>query len=408
MDKKINVLVVSGDNDGVGYYRVLNPHLCLEDDDINIDIRLLSDSSLPLMSDEFMSKYDILFYNKMLPIAPEYLDQFHLLLKRNNIKLVYDIDDYWVLNSTHLNYRQWKRNNSQAMIEDTLKKVDYVTTTSPLFADIIRKFNPNVIVIENALNSSEQQWDFSNRVESEKVRFIWGGGISHMPDLRLLKDEFKKFSKDFVSSSQVYLCGYDLRVRMGEGKTGTDNPNRSQWGHFENIFTNKNLYIGNSAHKEFLSKNLTNDNTSFGYNEEFKDEFYQRRWTKAILEYGGMYNEADISLAPLKNKHMFNFCKSQLKLIEAGVHKMPIILSNYGPYTIDDIDGKFDGKRKGFTIDEGVGNWYEKMKWYVDNPNAIEDHGNNSYEYFQKTFSMDVVNKKRIALYKEVALKNKF
>jgi glycosyltransferase involved in cell wall biosynthesis len=118
-----------------------------------------------------------------------------------------------------------------------------------------------------------------------------------------------------------------------------------------------------------------------------------------------MYNEADISLAPLKNNHMFNYCKSQLKVIESGCHKMPIILSKYGPYTIDDIEGVSDGNRKGFYVDESVGDWYSKMKWYTKNPNAIIEHGEANHEYFLKNFEMSVVNKKRADFYKEIVKK---
>jgi len=404
MSKKINILVVSGDNDGVGYYRILNPHLCMNDPDINVDIRLLSDGTLPLLSEEFMSKYDILFYNKMLPLKPEIESVFYSIIKKYNIKLVYDIDDYWILNSTHLNYRSWKKNNSQSVIEKILKNSDHITTTSPLFADIIREHNPNITVIENALNIKEQQWN-SVKVESEKTRFIWGGGISHMPDLRLLKDDFKLFDKEFLTKAQIYLCGFDLRIRMAGGQTAIDDSRRSQWGHFESIFTSGNKYIKDHNYRSHLDNNEKNDNVTFGYVEKYKDEFYQRRWTKAILEYGTMYREADISLAPLKNNHMFNYCKSQLKVIESGAHKMPIILSDYGPYLIDDIEGKNDGKQKGFYVSEKNSDWYNKMKWYVDNPNAIIDHGEANHEYFMKTFEMSVVNKKRTDLYKEIVSK---
>jgi hypothetical protein len=404
MNKKINVLVISGDNDGVGYYRILNPHLCMDDPDINVDIRLLSDGTLPLLDERFISKYNIIFYNKMLPLKPEIEHIFYDLVKKYNIKMVYDIDDYWILNSSHLNYRSWKANKSQEKVEEVLKKSDYVITTTPLFSDIIKEYNTDVFVIENALNVKEHQW-VSNKVKSDKTRFIWGGGISHMPDLRLMKDEFKKFDKEFLNNSQVYLCGFDLRIRLADGRTSIDDINRSQWGHFESIFTNDNIYIKSLEYRNFLKNNIKNDNVNYGFNEKFKDEFYQRRWTKAILEYGNMYNEADISLAPLKNNHMFNYCKSQLKVIESGCHKMPIILSKYGPYTIDDIEGVSDGNRKGFYVDESVGDWYSKMKWYTKNPNAIIEHGEANHEYFLKNFEMSVVNKKRADFYKEIVKK---
>ena len=61
----INILILNSDVDGVGYFRLLNPHLCLQDSNIQIDIRLLSDTTLPLLDPNFLSKYQIIVYNKM-------------------------------------------------------------------------------------------------------------------------------------------------------------------------------------------------------------------------------------------------------------------------------------------------------------------------------------------------------
>ena len=400
----IRVLVLSSDSDGVGYYRTLNPHLCMKDPEVKVEIRLLSDMTLPLLDPNFLRHYDILFYNKVIPFADKQKeDMFYKMCKDLNVKIIYDIDDYWVLDSTHLNYKKWVENKSGDKIENIIKKADVVTTTTKVFADRIRILNPNVFVLENALNIEEQQWS-SNKTENERIRFIWGGGISHQVDLRLIQNDFKKFKKDFTDKAQMIMCGYDLRVKMGDGSIRKDDPKRSQWGLFESFFSNNGKYITDIEYREFLkgSDNFDNDDT-YGYREEFTNRFYQRRHTKPILLYGTMYNEADISLAPLKNNHNFNKMKSQLKIIEAGCHKMPVIMSNYGPYQIDDVEGKIDGIQKGLLVDENESNWYEKMKWYINNPSAVKEHGEANHEYFLKNFEMKVVNKKRADLYKYVA-----
>lgn len=400
----IRVLVLSSDSDGVGYYRTLNPHLCMKDPDIKVEIRLLTDMTLPLLDPNFLRHYSVIFYNKVIPFADKQKeDMFYDICKQYNIKIIYDIDDYWILDQSHINYKNWRENKSGEKVESLIKSADVITTTTSIFADRIREINPNVVVLENALNIEEQQW-VSNKTQSNRIRFIWGGGISHKVDLMLLKDEFRKFDKQFVEKAQIIMCGYDLRIKMKDGSIKKDDHNRSQWGIFENIFTSNGKHIKDLNYGDFLRKsdNFDNDDT-YGYREEFLDNFYQRRHTKPILLYGTMYNEADISIAPLKSNHSFNKMKSQLKLIEAGCHKMPIIMSNYGPYTLDDVDGTKTGIQKGWLIDENKSNWYEKMKWYVDNPNAIKEHGESNHEYFLNNFEMKVVNKKRAELYKHVA-----
>lgn len=404
----IRVLTLNSDTDGVGYWRVLMPHLCINDPEIKVEIRLLTDNTLPLLDENYIRHFDIIFYNKVIPFADPQKEQlFYDLCKKHNIKIIWDVDDYWILDQTHLNYKNWKKNNSQEKYENIMRKADVVTTTTSIFADRIRQINPNVVVIPNAINSEEFQWT-QPKYESDRTRFLWGGGISHMVDLRLLKDEFKTFDKKFLSDSQFIMCGYDLRVKMANNVIKKDDPNRSQWGKFEDIFSNDGKYIKNPEYRSYLknSSNFDND-LNYGRKEEYLNEFYQRRHTKPILLYGTQYRECDVSVAPLKNNHSFNMMKSQLKLIEAGMYKCPVILSNYGPYTLDDIDGSKGGTQKGFLVDEGTNDWYDKMKWYSQNKNAIIEHGEAAYEYVMGNFSMEVVNKERIALYKEVASQNR-
>ena len=394
-DKKIKILAISLDNDGVGYYRMNSPYLTLNDPDIDVKLLTMSDFSFKF-TEENLKDFNIIVYHKGIPFRDQNdMVNFSNIIRKYGIKIVYEIDDYWLLDSSHINYKQWKNGNSMQNTINQIKGSHFVTTTTPIFAAEISKLNPNVIVFENAINHREYQWT-PNKVKSDKIRFLWGGGITHKPDLMLMKDSFKTINKSFVDKSQVYMCGFDMRIRTKQG-IFIDDPKRNMWGTFESIFTNNGRHIYNHEYKKWLSEVDDNDRLNYGYNEEYKDEFYQRRWTKPIFTYGTMYNEADVALAPLKDLH-FNKMKSQLKVIEAGAHKCPIIASNFGPYQLDIIDGKH-----GFLIDESdKRGWYEKMKWFLDNPNAIEDMGLSLNELVLKRYTLERVNKKRTDFFKHI------
>lgn len=404
---KIRVLVINVDNDGVGYHRLLSPYSCFNHPDIQIDIRLLMDATLPLHDEIFLSQYNIIVLNKPIPFQRvEFQENFDNIIKKYNIKIVYDIDDYWILTNSHPNYKLWKQQNAQKVMEDQIRKVDAVTTTTEFLAEKIREINPNVYILPNSVNLKEQQW-ISNKKSSDKVRFLWGGGITHLVDLRLLKKSFEKLDKDFLKKSQMYLCGYDLRMNTPQG-IKKDDPNRSPWTFFEDIFTDNNKWIDDSDYYTWLRSGDDNGRDNYGYKEEYKDEFYQRRFTKPILLYGTMYNECDVALAPLKNGNSFNLVKSQLKIVEAGAHHCPIICSNYGPYTIDDIEGKIDGKQKGFLVDENTDSpmkWYECMKYYVENPEKIKEHGENLFNHIKENYEINITNQKRVELFKKITEK---
>jgi glycosyltransferase involved in cell wall biosynthesis len=402
---KFKVLVINTDMDGVGYHRILSPYSCFNDPDIQVDIRLLMDYSLPIQNEQFLSQYKIIVLNKSIPFAAqEHRDEFNKTIKKLGIKIVYDVDDYWVLSNSHPNYKIWKSKNFQKQVETELIGADAITTTTHFLAEKIKEFNTNVTICPNSVNLKEKQW-VSNKKSSDKIRFLWGGGITHLVDLRLLKSSFEKLEKSFLEKAQMYLCGYDLRMNTPQGMK-KDDPRRSTWTHFENIFTNNNKWVKNSEYSQWLFKAEDNGRDNYGVKEEFVNEFYQRRWTKPILLYGTMYNEADVIITPLKNNNMFNQVKSQLKVVEAGAHHCPIICSNYGPYTIDDIEGKKDGKQKGFLVDENEPGsslkWYEYMKYYVDNPDKIKEHGENLYEYVRDNYEVNITNKIRAELFKKL------
>jgi hypothetical protein len=60
---KFKVLVLNSDMDGVGYWRILSPYTCFNDPDIEVDVRLLMDSTLPLQDERFLSQYKIVVFN---------------------------------------------------------------------------------------------------------------------------------------------------------------------------------------------------------------------------------------------------------------------------------------------------------------------------------------------------------
>ena len=219
---KFKVLVLNVDCDGVGLHRLLSPYSCFNDPDIEINIRLLMDSTLPLYDEGFLSQYKIIVFNKPLPFHNEEVKVvFHNIIKKYNIKLVFDLDDYWVLSNSHPNYKIWKQQNSQAEVENQIRQADAITTTTKFLAEKISEFNSNVIIVPNAVNLKEQQW-ISKKKPSDKVRFLWGGGITHLVDLRLLKPSFEKFDNNFLQNAQLYLCGFDLRMNTPQGMKKDD------------------------------------------------------------------------------------------------------------------------------------------------------------------------------------------
>jgi glycosyltransferase involved in cell wall biosynthesis len=290
---------------------------------------------------------------------------------------------------------------------EMLKEVDYVSTTTPIFAKTIKdrlKIN-NVVVFPNAVNEEEPQ--FQNKpTQSDKIRFGWLGGSSHLYDLELMENGISSTHNYFKDKVQFVLCGFDTRGSVTEIHPETKEqrnrpiqPMETVWYKYEKFFTD-NYKVLNDEYKNYLHTFLETP-----YNDE--NEPYRRRWTKNINTYATNYNTFDVSLAPLVES-VFNANKSQLKVIEAGFFKKAIIASDVDPFTIDLIsavdEGKFNDKGNALLVGSKKNHkdWAKHMKRLVENPNMIEDLGNRLYETVKDTYSLKKVCKDRVEFFKSI------
>jgi len=400
---KINVLCLPSDQSGVGKFRSVDPHVKLQNmypDDFHVDIEYEVD----LNNQDFWKKYQIVHFHRSIgnnyDVAPHFISK----LRSMGIVVIGDIDDYWLPTKEHPIHQLIVQNKMHEKIIANLKACDYVITTTEIFADEIKKYNKNVIVLPNAIDPNDSQFN-EPTLPSDKVRVGWLGGSSHLHDLKLLDGMVQKLSS-VQDKLQYYVCGFDIRGTITEinKETGQKTqrsikPEETVWVNYEKIFTD-NYKIITPAYKDYL--NTFTENDYFGV----ENENYVRVWTRPVNAYAKNYSKFDISLAPIKN-HIFNRMKSQLKVIEAGFYKKAIIASNVGPYT---IDLKHALKNGGFTdgnallVDEhkNHSDWAKNIKKLVDNPNMITDLGERLYETVKDKYNLNNVTETRSQFYKSL------
>ena len=392
MKEKINVLVLPSDTSGVGKYRSTDPHIMLQNlypDDFHIDI----DYNPNINDVNYWKKYQIVHAHRNIgqdyDSSPELIER----LKSLGIVVIIDIDDYWLPTKEHPIHQLILQNKVHEKITANLKAASWVTTTTEIFADEIKKYNKNVFVLPNAINPKESQFN-EPTLPSDKIRVGWLGGSSHLHDLKLLDGMVSKL-KPQQDKLQYYVCGFDTRGTVTEinKETGQETkrdikPEETVWVRYEEIFTDKYKII-TPKYKTFLDK--FEDGEYFGW----EDENYVRVWTKPASSYAKNYSKFDISLAPIVD-HVFNRMKSQLKVIEAGFYKKAIIASNVGPYTIDLKhslkDGNFtDGNALLVDKHKNHSDWAKFVKKLVDNPNMVKDMGERLYETVKDRYDLNKV-----------------
>lgn len=408
--KKIRVLTIPSDEGGCKYWRMERPHIKLDEmfgDEFDNVIR----NDVNWEDLDYISSFDIINFHKIVDNNRVAFRNAMNYCHEHNIVTIMDIDDFWNLGQFHPMNAQNISMGIPEIVMENLRLADYITTTTDIFAKDILKFNKNVVVFPNAVDTKDPQWDPDFSKEN-KIRFGFVMGSSHERDMQQFLGVINSLSKDIIDKIQIVLCGYDLRgsiTMIGEDGQikGVRNitPEESVWTTYEKILTN-NYSICSPEYTNFLKSYLSN-----AQYPNVENESYRREWTKPLTSFGTHYNHIDVLLVPLDTNE-FNKHKSELKMVEAGFKHKAIVMSDFGPYTI----GSKSMFQKGGVIDP-TGNcvlidpskshkeWAKTIKKLVENPNLIKQLADNLHEHVKDTYNLENITKKRAEWYKQIVKK---
>jgi len=404
-DKQIKILMVPSDLAGVGHYRNIWPGQEINKK-FGSKFKIEIDHTPDFNNIDFFAQFDIVHFHRQL--GP-FEGQSSLIskLREKGVVVVMDLDDYWMPPKEHPMYGAAMKEKLPEKVTSTFKMVDYVTTTTEIFADHIKKFNKNVKVIPNAIDMSHPMWAQEDTRKTDRVRISWIGGSSHAKDLDLLKESMNILHNDsnLKDKYQIVMCGYDIRGFITEvdqyGNVINNRkitPQETIWNKFESVFTdNYNPKIISESYKKYL---LKCENSTFKDSDVYEGP-YVRRWTLPLTQYGKHYNYCDVCLAPLA-ENTFNEVKSELKIIEAGLTKKVLIAQEFGIYK--DL---IQNNENGILIPKGKNTrgWYEAIKKVVNDQEFREKLANNLYNFVKEKYTLEIVTEKRVQWYDEIVSK---
>lgn len=403
MDKKIKMLVIPSDKSGCGKFRSVDPHVYIAEhygDEFDIDIVYnMPNGDL----EAFLKQYDLIHIHKQLDKQCKIIDMIKFL----GIPVILDIDDHFKLGNDHPMSITAKKERWHEPIINHLKKADYVTTTTPIFADVIKQYNKNVKVFPNAINPEEKQYAVAKNPRTDKLRVGIICGSSHLKDLELLNGIAMQVNKNKV---QFVLCGFDTRGTRtiykdnGEVETRPIYPQESVWCDYEKIFTDNYRTIS-PEHKDFLMKYIA------GVDDPFTNEPYRRMWTRHINDYATHYQNVDVLIAPLKEND-FNKVKSELKEIECGFTHTAFIGQNFGAYTINLVPmiekgGKINEEGTALLVEPSKNHkqWAKYINKLADDADMLKKLQNNLYNFVKDRYSLAEICKQRVEFYKSIVNK---
>ena len=403
MDKKIKMLVIPSDRTGVGKFRSVDPHVYIAEhygDEFDVDIVYnMPNGDL----EAFLKQYDLIHIHQQLDKQCRIIDMIKFL----GIPVIIDIDDHFKLGNDHPMSITAKKERWHEPIINHLKKADYVTTTTPIFADVIKQHNKNVKIFPNAINPEEKQYAVAKNPRTDKLRVGIICGSSHLKDLELLSGIATQVNKDKV---QFVLCGFDTRGTRtiykdnGEVETRPIYPQESVWCDYEKIFTDNYRTIS-PEHKDFLMKYIA------GVDDPFTNEPYRRMWTRHINDYATHYQNVDVLIAPLKEND-FNKVKSELKEIECGFTHTAFIGQNFGAYTINLVPmiekgGKINEEGTALLVDSSKNHkqWAKYINKLADDADMLKKLQDNLYNFVKDRYSLAEICKQRVEFYKSIVNK---
>jgi len=455
MNGKIRILFYNLDGAGVNYFRTLTPAMEIDrnhSDDFYTEINPQLDFNDPNIID-YLKSFHIIHYHRQFLNDTKQMVRLADELRKSGTILICDIDDYWQLHKKHPFYGLSVEKKLHIPILENLKIADYVTTTTNLFAQEIRKVTgkDNVEVFYNSVDPTWMK-QFQNNWKPDPdglVRITYMAGSSHMVDVEQLDGVMNVLSNspELKGKFKVILAGWDT-----EGNTtditfnqefGNELQKRGLWTpqmvkainnskgnvdalpklpedlknkyrdnvfnyqqrdikstesvylFYENILTNNHHMITNEDYKQWLM--------NFERNVTYPNEGnFARRWTQKANTYAQVLDETDIVIAPLAD-NSFNRMKSNLKQVECWTRKLPIVCSDIPPYN---VHGRHMENCILIPAEKNAHKYWQKyLKRLILDADLRKKLGEQLYEDFKEEYNLANVTKKRAEFYKAVVAK---
>ncbi len=294
------ILALPVNASAIGHYRVTQPLIELE-----AAGRALGriHYNLPTIIEVERQSPDVIILQGRYAEAP--INEIPILQKYSSARRIYELDDY-VIDVPHRNAHIRNMPNKDEMeklVRRAIGMCDRVVVSTAPLGNALSSMHHDIRVVPNML--AKHLWSDlrSQRRTSKKPRVGWGGGTSHHGDLAVIADVVRELASE-VDWVFFGMCPDDLRPYMHEfhGVIGLD------------------VYPAKLA-----SLNL------------------------------------DLALAPLEF-HIFNDCKSNLRLLEYGACGYPVICTDTEAYR-----GYLPCTRiKTNTTDE----WLQAIRMHLADPDA--------------------------------------
>ncbi|OYQ04328.1 glycosyl transferase family 2 [Pseudomonas mandelii] len=241
--------------------------------------------------------------------------------KYSNALRIFELDDYIVSTPKKNSHARNKPVNTEQLLREGIGLCDRVVVTTQPLADALSSMHSEIRVVPNMLSPAPWATLTSHRRTSSKPRVGWGGGTSHTGDLEIIAEVVRELA-DQVEWVFFGMCPDALRPYVHE---------------FHST-------IGLQSYPfKLASLNL------------------------------------DLALAPLEF-HIFNDCKSNLRLLEYGACGYPVICTDTEAYR-----GHLPCTR---VYSNSTDEWLQAIRMHLADPDASYRMGDELREAVHRDFML--------------------
>lgn len=277
-EQQVDVFGWLADRAGCGTIRVMQPLDTLEQ-----ETGIITDYDEKLGMQGFVPK--IIVGQRVCKDDPTRLWQYMASMPGQRPKLVFELDDdLWNIDPTNAAAFEWFNNgydrrsrtyhDVQGNLAANIHVADRVTVTTQALADLVSKWNDNVVIVPNRIPEWVLDWE---RPKRDRLTIGWMGSATHTMDWEQAGDQVSRFIKR-NPEVEFHMIGA---------------------GHYRGM-------------------------------KIPEDQLVTTGWITGVDNVWRAI-DFDIALAPLR-PHVFNQSKSNLKALEAAALGIPIVASDCGPY----------------------------------------------------------------------------
>ncbi|WP_455924992.1 glycosyltransferase [Pseudomonas putida] len=300
----------------VGHYRLIQPLIELER--AGLASSIINFGTPSILEIERIAPDSIVFQGRYSAGPVEGIAQ---VKEFNKAFRVFELDDYLLDVPKQNEHRRYLAHDIRQTLQRGVSLCDRLVVSTGSLAEAMSGMHDDIVVVPNMLAPALWRDMQSQRRVGRKPRVGWGGGTSHTGDLLLIKDVVKALANE-VEWVFLGMCPEELMPYVHE------------------------------------------------YHPSVPLHLYPRKMASLNL---------DLALAPLE-QHIFNDCKSNLRLLEYGACGFPVVCTDTASYR-DELPVTLVRSNR-------TEEWLDAIRMHLAEPDASEKMGQELQRVIRERFML--------------------